>query len=452
MDPWVSRLPSAFAMVIIGVCVERQARLLLTLEYRLFAVLITVASVLFFFIAGSSTVDLTLAGWLALATWSWLELESATKPRWSALWCYFFFIALGLAFLTKGPLVFVLSVAPVLLVHRAQRKPLPAAPYARGLILFLLVVSPWFIASAQRNPDFLHYFFIQENLLRFISADYGDKFGTGHRYPYGTAILLALLAFLPGTPLMLMALRSFWNDYRHSVEIHLTLWLWVAWGLAPILFFALARQIHAAYVLPSLPPLALLTSYQLSRRMTPSSRFIERISSLLVLCSLLVFVSGYYLSAGTGPMIVCGLIGLGTWLLVCRIRTNTERRLVNQLTCLLVLCAALYTQVLLSAGEFLSIRRSIGYSIRSVSELVEPSSQVGFFTYNAFSAYYYSRISRSPSQSSPELLFINMFKGKLAMPRYLMVTDNDLKKLPSKYLNAYRFERVIGKWTLLRTK
>lgn len=36
-----------------------------------------------------------------------------------------------------------------------------------GIALYLLVTAPWFVLVAQRNPEFLEFFFIHEHLQRF---------------------------------------------------------------------------------------------------------------------------------------------------------------------------------------------------------------------------------------------------------------------------------------------
>ncbi len=106
---------------------------------------------------------------------------------------------LGAGMITKGPVALVLFGLPVLLdaaVNRRWRgiftwKWLAVAP------IFLLIAVPWFVLVEARNPGSVWYFFYNENFLRFISHDYGDKYGAGREAFRGVSVLWALVVTLP---------------------------------------------------------------------------------------------------------------------------------------------------------------------------------------------------------------------------------------------------------------
>lgn len=106
---------------------------------------------------------------------------------------------LGAGMITKGPVALVLFGLPVLLdaaVNRRWRgiftwKWLAVAP------LFLAVAVPWFVLVEARNPGSVWYFFYNENFLRFVSHDYGDKYGAGREAFRGVSVLWALVVTLP---------------------------------------------------------------------------------------------------------------------------------------------------------------------------------------------------------------------------------------------------------------
>lgn len=106
---------------------------------------------------------------------------------------------LGAGMITKGPVALVLFGLPVLLDAAVNRrwcgvftwKWLAVAP------IFLAVAVPWFVLVEARNPGSVWYFFYNENFLRFVSHDYGDKYGAGREAFRGVSVLWALVVTLP---------------------------------------------------------------------------------------------------------------------------------------------------------------------------------------------------------------------------------------------------------------
>jgi len=114
-------------------------------------------------------------------------------------WSIFMFLALG--FLTKGPVCLIFFGLPVCLhiLLNMDFRPLRQLGWVSGIFLFSAITIPWFILAEQHTPGYLHYFFINENLMRFISPDKSlDLYsGTSHAVPKGTAILYTILVCLP---------------------------------------------------------------------------------------------------------------------------------------------------------------------------------------------------------------------------------------------------------------
>ena len=106
---------------------------------------------------------------------------------------------LGAGMVTKGPVALALFGLPVLADAAVNRrwaavfswKWLAVAP------VFLAVAAPWFVLVEARNPGSVWYFFYNENFLRFVSHDYGDKYGAGREAFRGVAVAWAFVATLP---------------------------------------------------------------------------------------------------------------------------------------------------------------------------------------------------------------------------------------------------------------
>ena len=120
---------------------------------------------------------------------------------------------MGAGMIVKGPVALVMFGLPAVvdaIVNRRWNgvfnwKWLATAP------LFFLIAVPWFVLVEQRNPGAVWYFFYNENLLRFISPDYGDKYGTGREAFRGVSIVWAFVATLPWA---LIPVWKVWKVWR----------------------------------------------------------------------------------------------------------------------------------------------------------------------------------------------------------------------------------------------
>jgi 4-amino-4-deoxy-L-arabinose transferase-like glycosyltransferase len=166
------------------------------------------------------------------------------------------YIPLGLAVLGKGPVAIILAIGIGLffwlwderggIIGRWQIVP--------GFFIAAVISIPWFwLAFKQNGYPFLSTFFINHNIARFVTDIHH------HSQPvyYYLPVLLGLIFPWTGWFLILpwkslfKALRS-WRRWNPGI-VFLALWV-----LVPIGFFSLSDSKLAGYVLPSIPPMALI--------------------------------------------------------------------------------------------------------------------------------------------------------------------------------------------------
>ena len=171
-------------------------------------------------------------------------------------------VLLGLAILTKGPLAAVLIALAVfiylLLLRKNPLHPLmhtwPWAVLALGLGVACMWYVPAFIAGRAAN---LGGVFFQENLGHFLPSSAG---GTGEAvrpiYYIGLRIIggsLPLSMLLPAVALSCLDLAA---------KIRRDLLYQLAMALGVLLLFSIASAKRDDYILPALPPLAILFAAQ----------------------------------------------------------------------------------------------------------------------------------------------------------------------------------------------
>jgi 4-amino-4-deoxy-L-arabinose transferase-like glycosyltransferase len=178
------------------------------------------------------------------------------RPRWWALSA----IACGLGILTKGPIAIVLVVPPML-AHRFLTRPawrLSLRAWLGYAALIALVLLPWSLAIAVREPQFAVYFLWQHNVVRFLSP-------FDHIRPIWFYLPILFAGLLPATLLLAPFLRFLFSGRdedagRRCPELGFML-LAGGWCL---FFFSLSGSKLPTYILPAFPPLALALGYYLT--------------------------------------------------------------------------------------------------------------------------------------------------------------------------------------------
>ena len=260
ISAWTARLPSLLTGLASVALTGWIGSLIWGAAAGATAALVLATSVIFYPYLGGSIVDMTLALTIIGALASFAAAVKLRSRRWGL--AVFGFLALG--FLTKGPVALVLAGLPVVVWLGVSRrwKDLGRLPWLAGIPLFVVIVAPWFVAAERATPGFLHYFFVNENFMRFVSHDYGDLYGAGHKYPYGTIWPTLFVCFLPWSIVLAAGL------WKKGAAVRRDPWLMYAllWGLGPALLFTVGRQWLPAYLLPGLPGLALVTARLASLR------------------------------------------------------------------------------------------------------------------------------------------------------------------------------------------
>ncbi len=256
-----ARLPAAFdAAMLIAAVYFFLRRLRPGSEFDGALIAASCAGVIGF--AHAAATDMPLAACFAIALLGWYGWYESRRQIYLA--AFYVFLALGT--LAKGPVAPALA-AVIILVFVAVKRDWPAIPrtlWVPGIILYLVVTLPWYIAVQLRNPGFFRFFILEHNLSRFSQNVYH------HRQPFWFYLPVFLLAMMPWTLALILAIaervRLIWsegNEAFSSPEDSWPLFLLI-WMLAPILFFSASQSKLPGYILPAVPAGALLVAEYLS--------------------------------------------------------------------------------------------------------------------------------------------------------------------------------------------
>jgi 4-amino-4-deoxy-L-arabinose transferase-like glycosyltransferase len=228
----------------------------------LLAGLVLASAGLFLFMARWYRMDMPFSAsmWLALACFWMGERAGSSNKR--GAWLGFpmrgswigFYVFCALAFVFKGPAGLVLPAGVVFWYLILSRQPKRLLEFVNipGLILFVLIGAPWYVMMSMRTPGYAEAFFIGENFGRATSSRESHGMNPFLYIPILLAGLLPWTIYLPGACMRLVP-----RKVRESFENRGYLFCWLAMGI-PLVFFMIASTRLANYILPCVPPLAVL--------------------------------------------------------------------------------------------------------------------------------------------------------------------------------------------------
>jgi len=227
--------------------------------------------------------DIPLTFFVCLATWSgYRYFLSEYRQR---EWIYLTYIASALAFLTKGliGIVFPFTIIVLwLLSYRKYREVLKLFSPV-GFVLFLLLSCPWLILVQRANPDFFHFFFIQEHFLRYTTTMHQRN------EPFWFFIPIVILGTLPWVAFLWKVIREFPTNITHSLKAtdrrFLLVWIFFILG-----FFSLSSSKLVPYIAPIFPPIAVLFGFLFSVYDTHQDIQTEKAGGKFFLCHLPIII------------------------------------------------------------------------------------------------------------------------------------------------------------------
>lgn len=258
--------------------------------------IILAASPLYFGGSHYANLDLEVA---VLVSTSLLAFLAATESQGKLRGTLFTtaYIFASLAFLTKGliAIAFPVMITGLWILMLQRWKLLANMRLGTGVILFAVITTPWFYLVQKANPEFLHFFFVTQQVTRFLSqAEFNNK------SPFWFYVPVVLAGFMPWSGFAFQSIikhiKTCWRARtEHAPQLYLLLWLIVVFT-----FFSIPRSKTVSYILPVFPPLALLTGkyladyWQIKTRRTGISMGVFFVIGLNVVIGSALFVLPKY--------------------------------------------------------------------------------------------------------------------------------------------------------------
>jgi 4-amino-4-deoxy-L-arabinose transferase-like glycosyltransferase len=210
---------------------------------------------------------------------------------------YGMYACAALATLTKGPIGFLLPglIFLLFLIWQRDFASLKQARLGSGILLFLLIAAPWYVAMALKHPDFLPGFIGTQNFLRATVSEHPRD----NVIWYYTAVnLLNAFAWVGLVPGMLK--HYLWRE-KHLVRPASREGFLMLWVAVIFVFFQCMATKYITYTYPILMPLSILCA----------SYYVEKEASLSlkwVLLGNFLFYTALSIAAYKLPVLAPGLL------------------------------------------------------------------------------------------------------------------------------------------------
>jgi 4-amino-4-deoxy-L-arabinose transferase-like glycosyltransferase len=241
VSEWSFRFPNALSALLCVMALYFGARRWLGREVAFLSSVILASSLGFFAMARIVTLDMFFSLWLFLSLLCFYGYYRERRP----LFIYFFYGTMGLSTLTKGPVALILVGATIFifLLFEKNLSFLKELKWIKGLAVYLIVIVPWIVAISLREKEFLYFFVVDQNILRFLTSKHKRTGSLLYFFPVLFGGMLPWSLFIP---------RSFAELWTKK-----ELRLFLIWTAVIFVFFSISKSKLPPYILPAFPAVSL---------------------------------------------------------------------------------------------------------------------------------------------------------------------------------------------------
>ncbi len=256
--------------------------------YRLFgrpsgllAAAILATSVGYDLMGSAITLDMAVTAFISAALLAFLIGVREPPGLTRRLWLYGFYALAAAATLTKGLIGMVIPGMVIFawLVVTRKWSLLRHLYLPSGTILFVAIAAPWHVLVSRENPEFAWFYFVHEHFARYLSTVHH------HIEPFWYFVPVLLVGMFPWSAFFVEAIRRGLANRYSQPQKHADTWFLVLWAGLVFAFFSASGSKLATYILPVMPPLAILCGRYLADVWESSVRTVSRYPYWLVLIS-----------------------------------------------------------------------------------------------------------------------------------------------------------------------
>lgn len=290
VSDWGARFPSA-VMGILTILIFYWGMTKRTNEDAAFwSAIVLGVSLEFVYLGKAAVTDMTLLFFLTSALMFYLTRHY-----------YLFYIAMGLATVTKGPIGLVFPCAIIFLNCLFSRnwRTLKEMHIIKGIGLYAVFAVPWYYLMFQAHGQvFIDTFLGFHNITRFTTAEHPGRVLWYYYIP------VLLLGIFPWTGMLLSSLRS---SLRDSAESDFKLMFFMnIWWIFVFLFFTVSKTKLVSYIFPLFPPIAAIIGWNIARLINRRFNTVPTVMAISSVIMFLAMAGGWFYAGVAFPEISVG--------------------------------------------------------------------------------------------------------------------------------------------------
>lgn len=282
LKEWALRFWPALMGVFGCLIAYAAGRVMFSRRAGVISALVLATSPLYFGAAHYANLDLEVA--VLISTSLLFFIMSAQTP--SSLHKGFLisaYVFASLAALTKGliGIAFPVMIIGTWIVLLNRWSLIPRMRILTGFVLFMLITVPWYVLVQKANPQFFEFFFIKQQVARFLTTEHFNNRTTWWFYiPIVIAGLFPWCVFIAQA--IFQAAKKCWQQKQASAnQLFLLIWFFLIFT-----FFSFPKSKTVGYILPVFPPAALLIGYYLDTiwENAKRSQILTAAISFIIIC------------------------------------------------------------------------------------------------------------------------------------------------------------------------
>jgi len=214
-------------------------------------------------------------------------------------WCWVAYVAIALGVLSKGPVAVILpmlATGAFLIWQRDWRGSIRRFHVAGGIVIIAAISAPWFIAMIALVPGYFDFYFVGEHLRRAFQESYS------HGEPFYFYVPVLAAGLLPWS--MLVPFLT-WRRLEPNPARRFCLMA----AATTMVAFSCSSAKLIPYILPAVPPLAILIADGIvscawpsaSAVPKPDSRILTESGPLLGILGAIAILAGIFAPAMRSP-------------------------------------------------------------------------------------------------------------------------------------------------------
>src|SRR5574344_736613 len=277
-NQFIVRLPMAILSTFIVFFTYLTGKIVISRKFGMYSALILLSSVFFLMLSHIAILDMVLTVFVTSAIYCGF-LTNFCPEKYKKYFWWYFYLFIGMGFMAKGLLAFILPVAVIGLYNLFTKnlkeifKPINILP---GILIMLFITLPWHLYMYMiYGNHFIHEYFLLHHFARFVNSA-----EIGRNRPLLYFVPIFIVGFLPWALSFIAfsfeALRKLVSQFIKTEGSTKLKWCETfaintnedkvalfssVYFLLMFLFFSISSTKLPTYILPLFPAAALLTGY-----------------------------------------------------------------------------------------------------------------------------------------------------------------------------------------------